>query len=236
MSYRRAETSISVLFIVQVLTAAIGTSLVQSFVDGDPDKTALTVGSLLMMFSGIAIAAIGLLLYDVLKLTNKRWAVWVPIIRSIECVVAVIFGTFLLTNLDVVPNHLLWVYLLAGSAGVILSYLLLTSELVPWPIGILGFIGYSVLLIGVPLDFAGVIDMNNGMGQASFVLGGLFEVIVLPAWLMAKGFTLPEMETNQVYANYRGARTRESTTGLGKSVAEWRPTYADVLAPDDGPL
>lgn len=198
MSNRKVAVSISILFIVQVLTAAIGNSFVQSFIDGDPNTTALTIGVLLMMFSGIAIAAIGVLLYQVLKFTNKRLAVWVPIIRSIECVVAIIFGIYLLTNLQAVPNHLLWVYILAGAAGVILSYLLLTSKLVPRPIAILGFIGYSLLLLGVPLDFAGVIDMNEGMGQALFILGGLFEVIVLPIWLIAKGFKLPEMKSSKV--------------------------------------
>ncbi len=198
MSYRKVEVSISVLFVVQVLTAAIGTSFVQSFSDGDPNKTTLTIGALLMMFSGIAIAAIGVLLYDVLKLTQQRWAVWVPIIRGSECVVAIIFGIYLLTNVQTVPNHLLWVYVLAGSAGVILSYVLLTSHLVPRPIAVLGFVGYSLLLIGVPLDLAGVINMNEGMGQASFVLGGLFEVIVLPTWLIAKGFNLPEVKSTEV--------------------------------------
>jgi hypothetical protein len=195
MSNRKVAISIAILFIVQILTAAIGNSFVQSFIDGDTNKTALTIGVLLMMFSGIAIAAIGVLLYQVLKFTNKRLAVWVPIIRSIECVVAIIFGIYLLTNLQTVPNHLLWVYILAGSAGVILSYLLFTSKLVPRPIATLGFIGYSLLLLGVPLDFAGVIDMNEGMGQVLLIPGGLFELIVLPIWLIAKGFNLPEMKS-----------------------------------------
>lgn len=52
MSNRRTAISISVLFIVQVLTAAIGLSFVQLFIDGDPDRTALTIGVLLMMFRG----------------------------------------------------------------------------------------------------------------------------------------------------------------------------------------
>ena len=199
MSNRKIALSISILFIVQLLTAAIGTSFVQSFIDGDPNRTGLIIGVLSMMFSGLAIAAIGVLLFQVLKLTNSRLAVWVPIIRGIECVVALIFGIYLLTSLQTVPNHLLWVYILAGAAGVILSYLLFTSKLVPRPIAALGFVGYSFLLLGVPLDFVGVIDMNAGMGQALFIAGGLFEVIVLPIWLIAKGFNLPEMKSSKVY-------------------------------------
>ena len=184
----RLARSISVLFIVQIITAAVGVSFVQSFVDGDSNRTVLTIGALLMMFSGLVIAAIGVLLYRVLKFTNSRLAVWVPVIRSVECVVALAFGISLLTRLEAVPNHLLWVYVLAGAAGVILSYLLLTSRLVPWPIATLGFIGYALLLLGVPLDFAGIIDMNEGLGQALIIPGALFELVALPVWLIAKGF------------------------------------------------
>jgi hypothetical protein len=198
MSNRKMALSISILFIVQLLTAAIGNSFVQKFIDGDPNRTALTIGVLLMAFSGLAIAAIGVLLYQVLKFTNNRLAVWVPVIRSIECVVAIIFGIYLLTSLQAVPNHLLWVYILAGAAGLIFSYLLFTSNLVPRPLATLGLIGYSLLLLGVPLDFAGVIDMNEGMGQALFIPGGLLEVIVLPIWLIAKGFNIREMKSSKV--------------------------------------
>jgi hypothetical protein len=190
--------SISILFIVQLLTAAIGNSFVQKFIDGDPNRAALTIGVLLMTFSGLAIAAIGVLLYQVLKFTNNRLAVWVLVIRSIECVVAIIFGIYLLASLQAVPNHLLWVYILAGAAGVIFSYLLFTSNLVPRPLATLGLIGYSLLLLGVPLDFAGVIDMNKGMGQALFIPGGLFEVVVLPIWLIAKGFNIRQMKLSKV--------------------------------------
>jgi hypothetical protein len=208
MRNRRVAISISILFIVQVGTAAIGVSIVQSFINGDPNRSALTLGVLLMMFSGIAIAAIGLLLYRVLKKTNTALAVWVPTIRIVECVVAISFGIYLLTNLQTVPNHLLWVYLLAGAAGVILSYLLFTSRLVPRPIAALGFIGYSLLFLGVPFDLAGVIDMINGPGQVLIIPGALFEVVVLPIWLITKGFEipearsskLPEAESSNVYA------------------------------------
>jgi hypothetical protein len=127
------------------------------------------------------------------------------LIRILECVVAVVFGSYLLTNFHAVPNHLLWVYILAGSAGVILSYLLFTARLVPRPIATLGFIGYSLLLLGVPLDFAGLIDMNEGMGLALIVPGALFEVIVLPIWLMARGFNPPEVRSSKAHADRRAS-------------------------------
>jgi hypothetical protein len=185
---RRTSVSVGILFIVQVLTAAIGFSFVQSFLDGEADRTTLTTGGLLMMFSGILIAAIGVLLFGVLKSTNKTLATWVLALRATEFVVATGFGVYLLQNLQTVPNHLLWVYILAGAAGVIFTGLLLTARLVPRPIAGLGLLGYTLILVGVALEFAGVIDMNAGFGQVLIVPGALFEVIVLPVWLFAKGF------------------------------------------------
>jgi hypothetical protein len=40
----------------------------------------------------------------------------------------------------------------------------------------------------VPLDLLGVVDMNAGPGMVLLVPGFLFEFVVLPIWLFAKGF------------------------------------------------
>jgi hypothetical protein len=85
----------------------------------------------------------------------------------------------------------LWVYIPTGIGGVILTYLLYVSQLVPRPIAMLGLIGYASLLLGVPLDLLGVLNMNAGPGMALLAPGGLFEFLVLPVWLIAKGFQPP---------------------------------------------
>ena len=51
----------------------------------------------------------------------------------------------LLIQLQVVPNHLLWVYLPTGLGGIILSYLLFASRLVPRPIALLGLENWRFL-------------------------------------------------------------------------------------------
>jgi hypothetical protein len=172
-------------------TAMAGTSLIQAFVDGDSARAPLTAGVLLMMCSGIAVVGIGFLMYPVLKVVNKRLAFWYPVLRTVEFAVSAACGVYLLTQLHVVPNHLLWVYLPTGAGGMILTYLLLTSRLVPQPIAILGMVGYAALFLGVPLDLLGILDMNGGPGMVLLVPGGLFEVIFLPIWLIARGFTSP---------------------------------------------
>ena len=57
---------------------------------------------------------------------------------------------------------MLWVYVPTGVGGIILTYLLFVSRLVPRAIALLGLVGYVLLTIGVPLDLLGVLDMSAG--------------------------------------------------------------------------
>ena len=187
MSRRAIAVAVGILFFVQMVTAMIGTSLIQAFVDGET-SAAPTAGVLLMVCSGIAVVGIGLLMYGVLKEVNQRLAIWYPVLRIVEFVVSAACGVYLLSQLQVVPNHLLWVYVPTGVGGLILTYLLFVSRLVPRFIAVLGLIGYTSLSLGVPLDLLGVLDMNEGAGLLLLAPGGLFEFVFMPIWLIAKGF------------------------------------------------
>jgi hypothetical protein len=191
ISRRRTATTVGALFVVQMVTAMFGTSLIQAFVDGDTDQAPLTVGVLLMMCAGLAVVGIGLLMYPVLKDVNRRLAKWYPILRITECLVSAVCGVYLLAKAQVVPNHLLWVYVPTGVGGVLFTYLLFVSRLVPRPIALLGLVGYVALTIGVPLDLLGLLDMSKGAGLLLVVPGGLFELVFLPIWLITRGFTAP---------------------------------------------
>jgi hypothetical protein len=190
-SSRSIAITVGILFVVQMVTAMVGISLVQAFVDGDTARGPRTVGVLLMMCSGLAVVAIGLLMYPVLKGVNPTLAVWYPILRVTECLVSAACGVYLLAQSEVVPNHLLWVYIPTGVGGVILTYLLFVSRLVPRPIALLGLVGYVSLTVGVPLDLLGVLHLDQGAGLLLVVPGGLFELLFLPVWLIAKGFQSP---------------------------------------------
>lgn len=190
MFHRKIAIFVGALFVVQMVTAMIGTSLIQAFVDGDAVGPP-TAGVVLMMCSGLAVVGIGLLMYQVLKSVDQRLAWWYPALRITEFAVSAGCGVYLLSELQVVPNHLLWVYIPTGAGGLMLTYLLLKSALVPRPIAILGLIGYASLSLGVPLDLLGVLDMNEGPGLALLAPGGLFELLILPMWLILKGFRAP---------------------------------------------
>jgi Domain of unknown function (DUF4386) len=195
MSRRMIAVSVGVLFFVQMATAIVGTTLIQAFLDGADERAPLTIGVLLMMCSGLAVVGIGLLMYRVLKTVNQRLAFWYPVLRIIEFAVSTACGIYLLIQLQVVPNYLLWVYIPTGIGGLILSYLLFVSRLVPRPIAVLGLVGYGLFSLAVPLDLLGVLNMNEGLGMLVLVPGFLFEFLVLPVWLIVKGFTTPSPAT-----------------------------------------
>jgi hypothetical protein len=188
VSRRTIAITVGVLFVVQMVTAMFGTSLMQAFVDGDTDRVQMTIGVLLMMCSGLAVVGIGLLMYPVLKEINPRLAGWYPSLRITEFIVSAACGVYLLAQSQVVPHYLLWVYLPTGAGGIILTYLLFVSRLVPRPIALLGLVGYVSLTLGVPLDLLGVLDLNAGPGLLLVVPGGLVELMFLPVWLIARGF------------------------------------------------
>jgi hypothetical protein len=187
MSQRKTAIAVGTLFFVQMLTYMLGASSIQAFQNGETAARP-TMGVLLTTLSGLAIVAIGFLMYPVLKQVDRRLAVWYPVLRVVEFAVSAACGAYLLTQLQVVPNNHLWVYIPTGIGGLILTYLLFVGRLVPRPIAVLGIVGYASLLLGVLLDLLGVLDMVTGAGLVLVAPGGLFEFVVLPVWLIAKGF------------------------------------------------
>lgn len=205
MSRRKTAVVVGVLFIVQMVTAMFGTSLIQAFADGETQARP-TVGVLLMFGSGLSVVGIGLLMFPLLREVDQRLAYWYPVLRVVEFGVSTACGVYLLTQLRVVPNHLLWVYIPTAAGGLILTYLLFVSALVPRAIALLGMIGYAALALGVPLDLLGVLDLNTGFGLVLVAPGGLFEVVCLPIWLIVKGFATPSVEAESKSPQLAAAR------------------------------
>jgi hypothetical protein len=175
----------------------------------------MAFGVLLMTCAGLAVVGIGLLMYPVLRDVDPHLAVWYPILRITECVVSLACGVYLLTQSEVVPNYLLWVYIPTGLGGIVLTYLLFVSRLVPRPIAFLGLVGYVLLTVGVPLDLLGVLDMSDGAGLLLVVPGGLFELVFLPIWLIAKGFN--DSSRYDTASAFSAVARQTSPQGVGAS-------------------
>src|SRR5207245_7626524 len=80
---------------------------------------------------------------------------------------------------------LMLVYLYTAIGGLMLSYMLLRTRLVPRGLSVLGLIGYAALLLAAVLDMLGLIDTVAGLGLVVLVLGGLFELL-LAIWPLAR--------------------------------------------------
>lgn len=91
------------------------------------------------------------------------------------------------------------IYFVTSVAGMCMASLLYRSRLIPRWIAILGLISYPALGVGCILDMFNLADVTQGVGLIALVPGGLFEVI-LPIWLIAKGFTFPSHGPGRVVA------------------------------------
>lgn len=189
--HRGIAFTVGFLFFFQLITFMIGSSLVQTYLDGQGDRAGLTVGVSLEMIAGLAVVAIGFLMYRVLKTVDKKLALGYPAMRVLEFAVSAILAGYLLSQLKEFPNHLLWVYIPTGIGGLILNYLLFTSRMVQRAIAVLGLVGYALLLLVVPLALVGAVEGDSGVGLALLAPGGVYEFIILPIWLIAKGFRRP---------------------------------------------
>ena len=198
MSHRKVAVVVGVLFFFQLLTFLVGSSLIATYLEGGVAKATLIVGVLLEMCAGLAVVAIGLLMHRVLKTVDAKLALGYPMMRIAEFAISAILAGYLLLQLQEFPNHLLWVYIPTGIGGIILNYLFFTSRMIPRLISVLGLIGYALLLLVVPLDLLGVVDESSGVGLAILAPGGVYEFLILPIWLVAKGFRSPTASTPQL--------------------------------------
>jgi Domain of unknown function (DUF4386) len=110
-------------------------------------------------------------------------------LRILECSAIIIVGVYMLATSRELRDDDLLIYSFTAVGGIIFSYLLYVSELVPRLLSGLGLLGYVVLLAGMPTALVGLADLDTGWGLMFLVPGGLFELI-LPLLLLAKGFSV----------------------------------------------
>lgn len=188
--YRKTAVLVGVLFLSSTATFVAGSRLITSYFSGDsPRSSTLVTGVLLEIYTGLAVAGIGIAMLPILSLYNRRLARAYLILRVLECLAIVAVGIAMVVTKREVPNYDALIYSFTAVGGIIFAYLLYTAALVPRPLSGLGVIGYVVLLVGVPAALMGVADLNEGWGTIFFVPGGLFELI-LPFVLFVRGFSI----------------------------------------------
>lgn len=196
--YRRTATLVGALFLTATAAFSAGSSLIASHFSADSTQTStLLAGVSLEACAALAGAGIGIAMLPLLRRYNARLGGAYLALRLLECLAIVSVGAYMLAGNRELPNYDLLIYPFTAAAGLILSYLLYRSRLVPRTLSKLGLVGYAVLLIGIPTALTGLANINGGWGISFLVPGGLFELIV-PLLLIAKGFSVPchELDTN----------------------------------------
>jgi len=195
-STRKIAVFVGVLFLTATVTFATGSGLIRSFfIDENPNKTSLIMGVLLEIACGVAVVGIGVLMFPILKVFNKKLALGYVVFRIIECAIIIGGGMYILFLLKLLWKYEMILFLFTGLGGLIFSYLLYQSQLVPRLLSVLGIIGYAMLSVGVLLDLLGYFYMNSDAGMLLYIPGGLFELF-LPVWLFIKGFNRPLAEVD----------------------------------------
>jgi len=189
-SYRKTAILVGVLFLSSTATFVAGSRLITSYFSGDsPGSSTLLTGVLLEVYTGLAVAGIGIAMLPVLSIYSTGMARAYLALRVVECVTIVAVGVTMVVTKREVPNYDALIYSFTAIGGIIFAYVLYAAALVLRLLSGLGVIGYVLLLIGVIAAFAGLADLNEGWGTIFFVPGGLFELI-LPFVLFVRGFAI----------------------------------------------
>jgi hypothetical protein len=185
MSMRTTAVVVGLLFLTSTASFAAGSA-----------RGAELAGALLVAYTGLAVAGIGIALFPVLKPHGPGLAAGYLVLRTAEGLALLAVAVYVATSGHPVTGYEPLVYAFTGAGGLVLSWLLLRSGLVPKWLSVLGLVGYTALLAGVVSQLAGLSRMDEGAGFAFLVPGGLFE-LVLPILLLVKGFSRTNSEVRR---------------------------------------
>ena len=215
--HRRTAVLVGALFLISTATFIVSNALITPLL-GSPNFLAevsthsqlMIAATLIGLIEGVATVGIAIALYPILKWQHPALALGYAGMRIAELAVAAVgfgLGGLLLVTLSATapngvnsemlgtllvalrPWTLMLVYVYTAIGGLMLSYMLLRTRLVPRGLSVLGLIGYAALLVASVLDMLGFIDLVAGPGLVWLVPGGLFELL-LPIWLFARGFNV----------------------------------------------
>lgn len=209
--------AVGALFIITMILGMIDAYTVAPLLNTPLDniylnETRVFIGAFSILFMSIGVVGIAILLFPVLEKHNRTIAIIYLCSRVMEClllIVGVIVYFLLLTlsqefikagnpdasyfqslgNLAVEARYGGYqvAMIILSIASLMLCYLLYQTRLIPRLISVVGFIGYALVLLSAPLDILSIID-TAGTGGIMYVPGAIFELFLLPIWLIVKGF------------------------------------------------
>ena len=188
-SYRKTAVLVGVLFLSATATFAVGSALITSYSSGESGQTStLATGVLFEAISAIAVAAIGVLMWPIFKRYSAGLGGSYAALRIGEALMIISAGIYMLTTKNDFAHYDAFIYVFTASAGLIFSYLLYVSGLIPRFLAVLGLIAYISLAIGIPVSLIGDVKLDAGLGLIFVAAGAVFELVV-PLLLIFKGFS-----------------------------------------------
>ena len=214
-SYRTTARVVGVVYLAGFVVGIVGNILIQSIL-GAPNHLStvsassmtLAIGAMLWLMAVAGDAAHGVLMFPVLKQHSERMAFGYFAARIVDSVFIAVMVLFVLLQIPLgseylkasVPNAFYLQALSAvavqasqyayaigmsalGLAGLMLNYVFYRAKLVPRLVAVWGLVGYAIIFIGMLSEV-----MGSGLGLASSIPGGLWEVFI-GVWLIAKGFS-----------------------------------------------
>lgn len=214
--YKWTARVAGLLFLVSTCAYLLGSGLLnpiferpELLADLTLDQSTIVTGLFLELINAIAVVGIAMLMYPVLKKHNEAFTLGYFASRVIESailIISLIFPILLIMLSEefrdtetsgrpyvqmlskvAVESHLILfdlAMIVLSLGSLLFCYVLYRSRLVPQVLSIIGFIGYVGLLTSSCLAIAGL-----EVGAVLYIPGAIFE-IVLPLWLMVKGFNL----------------------------------------------
>jgi len=214
---KKIARSIGLLFVITMFLGMIDAYTVAPILNTPLDninsnEIRVMIGAFSILLMSIGVVFIAILLYPIIEKHNKYIAVTYVSFRIMEClllIVGVIVYLLLLIlsqefinagspdasyfqtigNLAVEARYAAYhvAMFMLSIASLMLCYLFYQTKLIPRFISVVGLIGYALLLLSAPLDILGIIDTTD-VGGLMYVPGAIFEIILLPIWLIFKGF------------------------------------------------
>jgi len=193
-SFRKTAVLVGVLFLLGTATFATGSSFITSyFSEAGGQASTLLAGVLIQAFGAITCAGIGVAMWPVLKRYNVGLAHGYRALRIGEGLMIIAAGVYMVTTKNEFFRYDAFIYMFTASAGLIFSYLLYVSGLIPRFLALLGLVGYITLAIGIPVTLMTTVRLDEGWGLVFVAAGAVFEFVV-PLLLIIKGFSMRKEE------------------------------------------
>jgi uncharacterized integral membrane protein len=225
MTDRATAVAVGTLFLAATIAGGIGLSLQESVVGGDDYLTAaaahpdrLATGVLLQLVMGVAVVAIAVAIYPVLRRGTERLAMAYVVARTIEAVIYVVSATGLLALITVSEKYVAaqdgTAYAALGQlvkaerdwsghaildaavftvGALVLNAAFYRSHLVPNWLSVWGMAGAVAYLAAGALVLYGLQPLSTTQVLLEAPLG--LQEIALALWLILKGFTVPRRVT-----------------------------------------